>query len=205
MLFKLSVSNIRKSIKDYAVYFFTLVIGVSIFYLFNSVEEQKAFTQFLSHAPEVGNVIKTLLKSMSAFVSVVLGLLIIYASRFLMKKRNKEFAIYLVLGMSKRKISAILLVETLLIGIGSLFAGLAIGIGLSQFMSALVSDLFEADVSSYEFIISTKAVRHTVINFGIAYLVVMLFNSMMISRCRLLDLLQAGKKSEKLKIIHGSA
>lgn len=200
MLFKLSVSNIRKSIKDYAVYFFTLVIGVSIFYLFNSVEEQKAFTQFLSHAPEAGNVIKTLLKSMSAFVSVVLGLLIIYASRFLMKKRNKEFAIYLVLGMSKRKISAILLVETLLIGIGSLFAGLAIGIGLSQFMSALVSDLFEADVSSYEFIISTKAVRRTVINFGIAYLVVMLFNSMMISRCRLLDLLQAGKKSEKLKI-----
>ena len=48
MLFKLSLNNIRRSIRDYAVYFFTIVIGVAIFYLFNSIEEQEAFRKFKS-------------------------------------------------------------------------------------------------------------------------------------------------------------
>ena len=40
MLFKLSFSNMKKSLKDYAVYFFTLILGVAIFYLFNAIETQ---------------------------------------------------------------------------------------------------------------------------------------------------------------------
>ncbi len=201
MLFKLSVNNICKSIKDYAVYFFTIVIGVSIFYLFNSIEEQEAFKKFIANDPEnMGSVIRTLLKGLSVFVSIVLGLLIIYASRFLMKRRNREFAIYLMLGMGKRKVSAILFIETLLIGVFSLAVGLILGIGLSQFMSALVANLFEADLDSYRFVLSFRAAKRAVIYFGIAYLVVMLFNSFMVSKCKILDLIQSGKRSEKLKL-----
>lgn len=65
-----------------------------------------------------------MLSSVSVFVSFVLGFLIVYASQFLIKRRNKEFGIYLTLGMGKRKISLILFLETLLIGIVSLAAGL---------------------------------------------------------------------------------
>ena len=74
----------------------------------------------------------------------ILGFLIIYASRFLMKRRNKEFGIYLTLGMSKRKISMILFFETLFIGILSLVVGLGLGTILSQLMSIIVVNMFEA-------------------------------------------------------------
>lgn len=40
MLFKISVKNIRKSFKDYAVYFFTLILGVAVFYVFNAIDSQ---------------------------------------------------------------------------------------------------------------------------------------------------------------------
>lgn len=45
MLFKLSFKNMKKSIKDYAIYFLTLVLGVAIFYMFNSLDSQQAMIQ----------------------------------------------------------------------------------------------------------------------------------------------------------------
>ena len=195
MLFKISLSNIRKSLRDYAVYFFTLVIGVSVFYVFNAVSTQTAYMVVSNSTQALIELMDTLLSGVSVFVSIVLGLLIVYASRFLMKRRNKEFALYFILGMSKGKVSAILLIETLMIGIGSLFAGLVAGIGLSQLMSVFAANLFEADMTSYKFTVSAEAILKTIIYFGIMYVVVMLFNSFMISKSKLIDLMQSGKKS----------
>lgn len=93
-----------------------------------------------------------MLSGVSIFVSFILAFLIIYASRFLMKRRNKEFGIYLTLGMSKRKISLILFFETLIIGVFSLVIGLGVGFLLSQLMSILVANMFEANLNKFTFI-----------------------------------------------------
>lgn len=199
MLFKLSLNNIRKSIRDYAVYFFTLIIGVSIFYAFNSLSTQAAYLRLENDEHDMVELLKDFISGVSVFVAVVLGLLIVYANRFLMKRRNKEFALYLIMGMSKRRISRILLAETVLIGIGSLLAGLLLGIGLSQLMAALTANLFDADMSAYKFTVSSSAVLKTAVYFGIMYIVVMLLNVFMIGKCRLIELLQSGKRSERIK------
>lgn len=199
MLFKLTLRNIRQSLRDYAIYFFTLIIGVSIFYLFNAIETQTSYLHVTNDTREMIKRLNQILAGTSVFVAVVLGLLIVYASRFLMKRRNREFALYLTLGMGKGGISLLLLVETIVIGIGSLAVGLLIGVGLSQLTSAYVSSLFEADMSTYEFVISGGAIVKTLIYFGIMYLVVMIFNTVMIGRRKLIDLMNAGKRSEKLR------
>ena len=111
MLFKLSLKNISKSIKDYAIYFFTLVLGVAIFYVFNAIDSQTAMLDISSRTNEIIKLMTSILSGVSVFVSFILAFLIIYASRFLIKRRNKEFAIYQTLGMGKRKISLILFLE----------------------------------------------------------------------------------------------
>ncbi len=186
--------------RDYAIYFFTLIIGVSVFYVFNAIGTQMAFMKLEDDTREIIELLTTLLSGVSVFVAAVLGLLIVYASRFLMKRRNREFALYMTLGMSKGKISAILLTETVIIGLGSLVVGLAVGIGLSQLMSAVVANLFEADMTEYKFTVSVDAIVKTVLYFAVMYLVVMIFNSVVISRFKLIDLMQSGKKSEKIKL-----
>ena len=103
MLFKLSIKNITKSIKDHAIYFFTLVLGVAIFYVFNAIDSQTVMLNVSSSTSEIIRLMTTILGGVSVFVSFILGFLIIYASRFLIKRRNKEFGIYLTLGMSKEK------------------------------------------------------------------------------------------------------
>ncbi|MBQ3898837.1 MAG: ABC transporter permease, partial [Lachnospiraceae bacterium] len=94
-LSKIAVKNIRKSIKDYSIYFFTLVIGVIIFYVFNAIESQSIALSVSKRAYETIELMNQFLSSVSVFVAIVLGGLIIYASRFLIKRRNKEFGVYL--------------------------------------------------------------------------------------------------------------
>lgn len=200
MLFKLSLKNISKSIKDYAIYFFTLILGVAIFYVFNAIGDQTVMMKVSSTIAEIIKLMTNILSGVSVFVSIILAFLIVYASRFLIKRRNKEFGVYLTLGMSKKKISLILFIETLIIGIVSLVVGLGIGFLLSQLMSILVANMFEADLTRFQFVFSTNACIKTLIYFSIMYFVVMIFNTINISKCKLIDLMHSNKKSEKIKL-----
>ncbi|MBP3893152.1 MAG: FtsX-like permease family protein [Atopobiaceae bacterium] len=200
MLARLSLANIRRSLRDYAIYFCTLVIGVAVFYVFNAVSSQAAALPLTAGGSHVAKVLGDALAAISLFVAAVLGLLIVYASRFLMKRRNREFALYLLLGMSKRQVSTILLVETLIIGIGSLGVGLVVGVLLSQLMSGLVASLFDASMGAYRFTVSHDAITKAVRNFAIMYAIVMLLNRRAVARMKLIDLMQSERRSEQVRL-----
>lgn len=190
----------KKSFKDYAIYFLTLVLGVAIFYMFNSLDSQQAMLQVSESQKQIINLMIEVLGVVSVFVAVVLGLLIVYANNFLINRRKKEFGIYMTLGMGKRQISKIILLETVLVGILSLIAGIVIGVFASQFMSILVGKMFEADMSNFQFVFSQDACIKTCICFAVVYVAVMIFNTFTISRYKLINLLTAIKKNEEVKI-----
>lgn len=200
MFCKIAFRNIRRSFKDYAIYFFTLVLGVAIFYVFNALETQSVMLGLSEYMNEIVKLMNGILSGVSVFVALVLGFLIIYASRFLIKRRSQEFGTYMVLGMSKRKISVIILLETVMIGIVSLAAGLVIGVVLSQFTSAIVANMFEADMTDYRFVFSSEACIKTLIYFAIIFLVVMLLDTVMVAKQRLIKLLQARRMTETVKV-----
>ena len=200
MLFKISLKNIRRSFKDYTIYFFTLILGVAVFYVFNALGSQTVMLKLSNTMYEILELMNRILSGVSVFVSCILGALILYASRFLIKRRKKEFGIYLTLGMSKYKISRILFMETLLIGLLSLVVGLAAGVLVSQCMSVVVANLFEADMTRFRFVFSGAACIKTCGYFAIMYVLVMIFNSINISRCRLVELIQADRKNERVKM-----
>lgn len=186
--------------KDYAIYFFTLILGVAIFYIFNAIETQSAMLKISNDTREIVKLLTQIMSWVSVFIACVLGFLVIYASRFLMKRRNKEFGLYLVLGMGKRKVSLILFFETLIIGIISLVVGIIIGIGASQFTSFLVANMFQADMSKYQFVFSSQACIKTILNFVLIYVIVIIFNTFSINKCKLIDLFQGNRKNEKIKL-----
>ncbi|MCC5432786.1 ABC transporter permease [Clostridium perfringens] len=200
MYFKIALNNVRKSFKDYSIYFLTLTLGVCIFYAFNSIGDQKAFLELGKRQAEYINILQRLISGISVFISCVLGGLILYANNFLVKKRKKELGIYMTLGMGKNKISKIFTYETALVGIISLVVGLGVGIIVSQGISAFASKLFEVSLSNYKFLLSTDAILKTVLYFGIIFILVMIFNTFVISKYKLIDMLTAAKKNEDIKI-----
>lgn len=194
MYFKISLNNIKKSFKDYAIYFITLTLAVCIFYNFNSMNSQVA----MEDINKISVLVK-LISYISIFISIIFGGLIVYANKSLIKKRKKEFGIYATLGMSKRRISQILICETFIVGIISLIVGLIVGIVLSQGISVLTSKLFEFSMTEYKFIISVNAINKTIMYFGIMFILVMIFNIIVVSKHKLIDMLNASKKNEDIK------
>lgn len=199
MLFKMSVKNIRKSIKDYTIYFLTLILGVAIFYMFNSLDSQEAMLVVNSSTRQIVKLMVGMINYVSVFVAVILGFLIVYANNFLIKRRKREFGLYMTLGMGKRQISGILLGETFLIGLISLVVGLVIGVFGSQLMSILVAKLFQADMSEYQFVFSEAACWKTCAYFGVMYAASMVLNIVIISRYKLIDLISE-EKNEKVRM-----
>ena len=197
MLFKLSTRNIRKSMQNYLIYFATLILGVAIFYVFNALGSQTVMLKVSSNTAELIGLMNEAMSVVSVFVSIVLGFLVVYASTFLMKRRKKEFGIYLTLGMGKTQVAKILVIETLLIGVISLVIGLLLGIGISQGMSVVTANLFEADMTNFRFMVSTSAIIKTIIYFAIMYVIVMALDVIIVSRAKLINLLYAGAKAQK--------
>ncbi len=200
MYSKIAIGNVKKSFKDYSIYFLTLTLAVCIFYSFNSIESQKAILELNQNESENLDLLFNIISYISVFVSGILGCLIVYANNFLIKKRKKELGIYMTLGMGKQKISKILIIETILVGFISLVGGLILGIVLSQGLSIFTSKLFDVSMTEYRFVISPKSIGKTILYFGIIFILVTVLNTFTISKYKIIDLLNSSKKNEDIKI-----
>ena len=124
MFSKLALRNVRRSFRDYGVYLLTLTFGVCLFYTFNSIDGQGVMVYLAQSQNPMAQLIQTILDIFSVFVAVVLACLILYANTFLIRRRKRELGTYLLLGLSQRQVSGLLVLETLVIGLISLAAGL---------------------------------------------------------------------------------
>lgn len=196
MYIKLILRNLKRSFDDYIIYFLTLGFAVSIFYIFNAIP----FSQSVqSSSQKIRETMPIFMNALSIFISIVLGFLIIYANNFLIKRRSKEIGIYMLLGMKVYKISWMLFFETLILGILALITGLFLGIFISQGMFFIIAKIFQQDLNLIRFFISIQALWKTIFFFILIFIVVAMFSSWKITRIRIINLLQANKRSEEIR------
>ncbi|MFJ7733505.1 FtsX-like permease family protein [Lysinibacillus sp. NPDC097231] len=200
MNFKLIYKNVRRSIKDYVIYFLTLALGVSLFYAFNSVSSQPALND-LNYSMEVfGDALVLYIGLLTKFIAIIFAFLIIYANQFIMKRRKKEMGVYMTLGMSKWRISSIFVGETFLVGLFALIIGLWLGFLMSQVISILALKMFVGNAVGYKLLLSIEAIKETILSFSIIFIIVALFNTRNIMNIKLIDLLIANRKNQELKV-----
>lgn len=197
MYFKLAFKNIKKSYKNYVIYFLTLIFGICIFYTFNSIESQSVMMELNEQKQSAFMMAEQLIGYFSVFIAFVLGFLIVYANNYLIKRRKKEFGIYMTLGMENGSLSKMIFLETLFIGAISLGIGIILGIMLSQALSVLTAYMFQVDLTKFQFVFSPLGFKRTVLCFSIIYLVVLIFNFISVRKIKLIDLLTASKRNEK--------
>lgn len=198
--FKLIFRNVHKNIRDYLIYFLTLTLSVSLFYAFNSISDQPAFSDMGITGSLLYDQLGILLSALSVVIAVVLAFLIIYANQFLLKRRKKELGVYMVLGMKKRRISRLFAGETLCVGVIALVSGLVLGLLFSQGLSLVALKLFAIELDKFQIVFSAGAFRQTVLCFAIIFFIVMLFNVWSVTNVKLIDLLTASRKNESIKV-----
>lgn len=196
MYFKLALKNVKKSYRDFSIYFITLTFAVALFYVFNSFEQQAVILQLNEVQNTMFESLSIIMDVISFVVALVFAYLIIYANNFLIRRRKKELAIYTLLGMNKKAISRILIYESSLIACVSLVLGVLFGTGLSQVFVLLTSRILSVSVT-YGFMFSFTALIKTGVIFVSLFLVVMIFNSRVLNKYKLIDLLQAERKNDE--------
>ena len=195
MYLKLALKNVKKSYQDFLVYFMTLSFSVCLFYTFNTFQDQKAVIQISSSQDDLVTQLSGVMLFISIFVAMILSFLILYANNFLMKRRKKEFGLYMLLGMPRSKISHILIYETLMIGIISLITGILTGLFLSQILTAITANLFEATLN-YHFVFSTYSLIITLFSFFFIFFLVIMFQTWTIRRKQLIDFIKPEKQEQ---------
>jgi putative ABC transport system permease protein len=198
MFARLALGNVRKSARDYAIYFVTLVLGVAVFYAFNTMASQADF--FEGDTREVMQTVGLLLHGLTYFLAVVMGFLMVYANNFLMRRRKQELGLYQVLGMRRRQVSLVLTLELLFASALSFAVGIACGVLLSQILVFVTAHLFEATVSNFHFFFSFEALLTTLICFGVIFFVMLLFNMRSLRKLRLVELMGARHENEKVRV-----
>ena len=192
MLAKLAFRNVRRAGRDYAIYFITVALGVALFYAFNAVHSQAILFDALSaDSVRMLDLLNMMIGMFSVVVACVLGFLVVYTNRFLIRRRRREFGTYLLLGMSAGRVSRVLLFETVLVGLASLVAGLVIGIAVSQGLSFATAALMGTTMTKYRFIVSADALGLTALCFVAIFAVSAIVDVIYIRRCKLITLLSA--------------
>jgi putative ABC transport system permease protein len=196
MFYNLALKNVLRSFKDYSIYFLTLTFGVCIFYVFNSMDSQQVMLDFTARQSSMIYFMLEMIGIVSGFISVVLAGLVLYANNFILRRRKREFGLYMTMGVQRRRIALMLLCESAVIGVLSLAAGLALGLLLSQMLSVVVSKIYHVAVINYHFVISVSSLVKTLRYFAVIFVIVAALNVFTISKARLIHLLHADRRNE---------
>ena len=130
MLCRLAWGSVARARRDYLIYLLTLTLGVTVFYAFNTISLQVDLANV--NIEGLDEVLGELLGNLTVFLGAVMGFLMVYANNFIMKRRNKEFGLYQVLGMTRGQVARIMALETVIVSAAALVLGIILGVGLSQ-------------------------------------------------------------------------
>lgn len=197
MLCKLAWGNVARARRDYLIYLLTLTLGVTVFYAFNTISLQVDLAGV--NIDGLGEVLGKLLSGLTVFLGAVMGFLMVYANNFIMKRRNKEFGLYQVLGMTRGQVARIMALETVIVSAAALVLGIILGVGLSQLMVFFTASLFKTQIANFKFIFSTSALALTVGCLATIFLVTLVFNLRVVRKSCLVDLMGSGRRNESIK------
>ena len=181
---KLAYKNVRASFHDYLLYFLTLALTVSLFYCFNAsgtLQLLSDLDDLPASIPQLLDTLSEMMHTLSAVVTVILAVLVLYANRIFILRRSAEFALYYVLGMRQRHLTLVLMLEALYVALLALGAGLLMGILFSQIICTFTASLFITHVE-YHFVFSPMALVLTLAAFCAIFFITASVNVLLLPR-----------------------
>lgn len=194
MYAKLFRNNLQKTLRDYCIYFFTLMISSSLFF---------AFLSLTSSCNDIlggnGNYSLSLFQNTIRYavlsISVIFFALIRYINNYMLKQRSQEFSVYMILGMEQRTVAKHFFSETLLFGMAATLPGCLTGTLLSGVVTTFVMRTI-TETAEFQFGFYPDTMALTILFFCVAFLFVGIANSRKISKIKLIDLLNEKRNGE---------
>ncbi|MDE5699776.1 MAG: ABC transporter permease [Lachnospiraceae bacterium] len=193
MYIKLALRNAKRSAKDYLIYIVTLTICVTLFYAFLSISSS-------FYKPDIGQefnirTLGNLMKAAILLITLLLIFLVQYVNRFMFYRRQKEFAVQCIMGMEQGVVAWLFFLETLVIGTFVLVIGIFLGAVCSQFVTALLLQMFHKPFQ-FSVMLFPDTVLLTVLFFFLCFAFIGLFQVRAIQKTKIIDMLHADWENE---------
>ena len=197
MLNKLALRNVKRSMRDYLVYLITMIAVAAMMFAFNSLIFSKDIQEMCSEAMVLG----AMLGMATFFIVLIVAWLINYMARFMLEKRSREFATYLLIGLKKKELSRLYMKENLLIGTVALILGIGLGTLLQQIIMTVFYSIFSED---YHLRIQMNGwcLFMTVCCYYACYLFALRRNRKMFKKMTIAELLRMDRKNDEIKPGH---
>lgn len=193
MYVKLALGNAKKSIKDYLIYFITITLCVSLFYAFTSLSSTDY--ELITEDSFNFEVLKIMLKYSSYIITAILSILVIYVNKYMIRRRQREFATYILLGTEQRSVAYMFFIETLIVGIMAIICGIFIGTLFSQVVTAIVLASAKQEIT-FNFRLYSDTVAITFIFFIVMFCIIGLSNTRVLKKIKLINMMNAHKQVE---------
>ena len=187
----LAISGIRKNKKLYLPYILTCTGMVMMCYIVSFIAASPVFTTIPG-----GDMVRELLSLGFGILSVFSLLFLFYTNSFLIRRRKKEFGLYNILGMGKKNLSLVLLLETFFIGAFSIACGLFLGILFSKFSELAMVKILRGE-TEFTLSIGFSAISQTVILFCVIFLLLFLNSLRQLHLSNPVELLRSENTGEK--------
>ena len=194
MYWKLAAKNIRRSLRDYIIYFVTLTLTAALMYSFLTL----GFSPDILAMTENMSILTTGILILSVLIAFMSSFVIGYAIRFMLGQRKKEFAAYELMGMEVKTVRNLFLVENGIIGGVAFLLGTLAGTGLSGLLNQVVQNIFEIP-HTYRVLFSFRAWGMTLFFFILMYGFGMFRAAKVIRRQKVIDLLYDNQKNEEIR------
>ena len=196
---KFALNNLVKNKRFILPYIFSAIFTIASFYILTSL----SLGSNLDKLPQGISATKQVLSLGVIVIAIFSAIFLFYTYSFLIKRRVREFGLYSVLGMTKKQIAHILILETIFIGVLTLVFGLAFGLLFDKLMLLVLLKLFTAGVS-FGFVITPIAVFLTILLFGGIFFLLLIYTVIKISRLKIVALLKEennGEREPKARLI----
>ena len=192
MLSKLSIRNVKRSLKDYLIYMVTITLSFSLIFSFNLIAFSRDLTELSEHMANF----KYAILFVSMIVIFLVGCLINYTMHFMFEKRSKEFGTYMLLGIKKKEINKLFLLENIFLGSIAVVLSFFIGTLFSILLSAIIMNIFEMP---YQIALSIHItpILVSLTYFLFIYIFVLLRSKRRIKKMNIYDLLYLEKQNEQ--------
>ena len=189
---KFALNNLVKNKRFILPYILSTIFTIASFYILTSLSLGKN----LDKLPQGISATKQVLGFGVIVIAIFSAIFLFYTYSFLIKRRVREFGLYSVLGMTKKQIARILILETIFIAVITLVFGLAFGLLFDKLMLLVLLKLFTAGVS-FGFVITPIAVFLTILLFGGIFFLLLIYTVIKISRLKIVALLKEENNGER--------
>ena len=197
---KLAFRNVKRSARDYLIYFLTMTVVAALMFSFNTL----IFSEDVQNMFETAGMMAVMIGAATVFIVLIVAWLTSYMVRFILEKRSREFGIYLLIGMKKKEIAGLYIQENLFLGTGAFVLGMALGLLLQQILLAVFYGMVQMNYHLH-LELNRSCILMTASCYGGCYFLALFGCRRKFKKMSIRDLMDSQKKNEEVRGKHEKA